>query len=438
MFDLKKGRVLIAVWLALALLVTGICDTGTSAAVAGKKKDREVKLYLETPVKRLQKMRKATSEEWNWFQNDIGAYEVAQKIRKKGREPGEGIVVAILDTGVDTTHPALEGSLWTNKAEENGIVGVDDDGNGYVDDIYGANVCNPAQPMCDVGGHGTQLAGVMVMHSPMSTGVAPGVKVMSVRIGSEREFTLTDAIAGVRYAVENGADIINMSFAAQVDAERLREALLEASKTCVLVAAAGNEVSAAVTPAYPAGYDFVTGVMSYGNTGMLSSFTNWDVEPGKGVDYDVAAPGEKIITSSRNGKYVASDGTSHATAIVSGTMAVALSELRYRGVYMEPLQFRSWFLSSLKKKTESDPFHSFRTYPKLSMTDVYNQAKKEKPAPTPKPTPTPPVQTPEPVMTPAPTVNPKDLLDSDSPFDEEFYERKDGPAPTPTSGFLEE
>ena len=132
-------------------------------------------------------------------------------------DPQKEIVVAVLDSGIDLTHDDLKKRLWVNKAEEHGLPNVDDDKNGFVDDIHGYNFISKNPNVQDDLGHGTQCAGIIaaeVNNGIGIVGIAPShVKVMAVKtIGKAGIFNLESAVAGIYYAVDNGAKVINMYF----------------------------------------------------------------------------------------------------------------------------------------------------------------------------------------------------------------------------------
>ena len=156
------------------------------------------------------------------------------------------IIVAVIDTGVDYTHPDLAANMWVNSQETPGN-GVDDDGNGFVDDIHGANVVsnqhtgNPA----DDHGHGTHVAGIIAAQAGNNlggVGVAHNVQVMAIKAAQYSGVLATSDIAeGIYYAIEQGADIINMSFGGYARSQVEEDALAVAFGQAVLVAAAGND-----------------------------------------------------------------------------------------------------------------------------------------------------------------------------------------------------
>lgn len=132
-----------------------------------------------------------------------------------GDTSGEGTVVAVIDTGVDYKHEDLKDNIWMNSAELFGQDGVDDDGNGYVDDIYGYSfVSNTPDPMDD-NGHGTHVAGIIAMadNNTGGVGIAYKSKIMSIKAGqADGSLSSTDIAKAINYASSNGADVINMSF----------------------------------------------------------------------------------------------------------------------------------------------------------------------------------------------------------------------------------
>ena len=250
---------------------------------------------------------------------------------------GAGVVVAIIDSGIDREHPDLASQLWRNPEEADGLAGVDDDGNGYVDDVTGWDFTDaPGLPgdgdfrfrdpdPDDESGHGTHVAGIVAAAAGNGigvAGVAPGVKLMVLRAGftvSGSGFLEDDDIAAAAvYAVDQGADILNMSFGDPVSSPVIRDVVRYArSAGCLVVAAVGNEGSDEVF--YPARMEEVVAVAAADDEGQPLAFSNW------GYSVDVAAPGLDVHGPVPGGEYAQRSGTSMATAHVSGIAAVAWS-----------------------------------------------------------------------------------------------------------------
>jgi subtilisin family serine protease len=210
------------------------------------------------------------------------------------------IIVAVVDTGVDYQHPDLAANIWTNTAEANGVTGVDDDGNGYIDDIHGYDfVMSDGDPM-DRYGHGTHVAGTIAAIGNNALGVV-GVnwhcKIMACRFldASGSGYT-DDAISAINYAVANGAKIINNSWGGGDYSTLLEDAITNARDHGVLfVAAAGNDASDNDTvPFYPASYNVsnVIAVAATNRYDALSSFSNFGHNT-----VHLGAPGEEILSS---------------------------------------------------------------------------------------------------------------------------------------------
>ena len=222
--------------------------------------------------------------------NAIKAWEYMKSQGVPGGDPT--VTVAVIDTGVDYNHEDLRANMWTNPNEIPGN-GIDDDGDGYVDDVYGANVLDGAtgadagDPMDDHG-HGTHVAGIIAASNNHkgSMGIAYNCKIMAIKAGNGSGYFTNSAIAkAVTYAYEHGADVINMSFGGSGISYVVQEALETAYERCVLVAAAGNDgmpneptLSLPAKPSYPGAFPFVVGVMSESPLYKESTFTNFDVK----------------------------------------------------------------------------------------------------------------------------------------------------------------
>lgn len=263
----------------------------------------------------------------------------------KKEAPGKGTVVAVIDTGVDYTHKDLADNIWVNEGEIPGN-GIDDDGNGYVDDVHGVDFVDGDSDPMDEHGHGTHVAGIIAMTpgNGGGVGVAYGAKIMCVRAGQANgSFASTDIAKAIKYAADNGADVINMSFGGTGRSYLVESALQDAFPSCVLVAAAGND-GLPTTDAksagyllneniYPAGYKYVLGVMATDNNQSLAYFSNWDFIEGQNCEYEMAAPGVNIYSTLPGNRYACWSGTSMATPNVSAAAAILRSKYTDKSKY---------------------------------------------------------------------------------------------------------
>lgn len=240
---------------------------------------------------------------------------------------GAGAVVAVLDTGADMSHPDLQGAFWTNPAEIAGN-GIDDDRDGYVDDIHGADIVNDDGDPADDEGHGTHVAGVIAARAGNGiggAGLAPDAKIMLVKVLDEhRSGTASGLAEGIRYAIAHGATIINTSVNGDGTSRPLQEAIRAAGAAgALVVASAGNDGrNIDLTPSYPASYPdpSIVSVASVGRSGDLSSFSNRGL-----VAVDIAAPGEDVLSTASTDDYELRSGTSMSAPYVSATLALMQS-----------------------------------------------------------------------------------------------------------------
>lgn len=241
------------------------------------------------------------------------------------------VVVAVPDTGVDYHHRDLQGSLWFNEAELDGVPGVDDDGNGYVDDIRGYDfIANDSDPLDDHG-HGTHCVGIIAARTDNGldvAGVCWNARVMVLKMLDHEGYgTASQAIEALYYAVAGGAQVISCSWGEEIDSQAVQEAVAYARyQGVVVLAAAGNDASS--MPYYPAAYPEVIGVAGTDKTDgrqYASNFGDW---------VDVAAPGDGIFSLRAAGTSVGAawnafttrlSGTSMATPHVAGACALLLS-----------------------------------------------------------------------------------------------------------------
>lgn len=243
-------------------------------------------------------------------------------------------VIAVLDTGVDWLHPDLKNKIWINKGEipNNGI---DDDGNGLVDDIRGWDWINNDNNPMDDNSHGTHVAGIAAAESNNNIGIA-GInwkaKIMPVKVLNNNGYGDVSRLAqGISYAANKKANVINMSLGYYWRSNTVESALQNALvKGCLLVAAAGNDRFSIYDynldgprAMYPAALSYVLGVQS-----SDGAYTNYDPDgpiyskAEEGLNYELSAPGTGIISCIPGGGYRVLSGTSMAAPIVSGSIAL--------------------------------------------------------------------------------------------------------------------
>ena len=280
----------------------------------------------------------------------------------EGLEP---VTVAVIDSGVDWFHPDLpQSSLWRNQGEIPAN-GIDDDGNGYVDDLIGWNFIDDDKSPWDQDGHGTFVAGVIAAGSNNGTGIMginPAARIMALKaldaFGNGHASMIAEAIA---YAVDNGAKVINLSLGGRKFTEVERLAIEHANDNGVLVVAAAGNLGASVADYSPAGLQGVVTVTATDRNDNRAGFSNW------GPAVDIAAPGVDVLSlRARNTDllahipdvtyetgagvvgedraYFRASGTSFAAPIVAGTASLILA----RNPDLTAGQVRQMILNSAK------------------------------------------------------------------------------------------
>ena len=292
-------------------------------------------------------------------------------------ELNKEVVVAVLDSGMDLDHPDLAANVWIN-IDEIADDGIDNDGNSYIDDIFGWDfVASDNSPYPDIGddfdyaavNHGTVIAGIIAASRNDSgiIGIAPEAKIMPLRVldekGSGNTLVLSQAI---EYAIENGADIINFSLVGEFYDKLLQDAIKKAyDNGIMIVAASGNQekegISLDIDPRYPVcdidGVNRVFGVAAVNKDKVLASFSNYGE-----ACIDISAPGEDFYSTTY---YDATkprlktfykggwNGTSVAAPTVSATMA--LIKMQYPE--LRPYDIYNIITTSSQDLSEENPFH---------------------------------------------------------------------------------
>ncbi|MBI2932800.1 MAG: S8 family serine peptidase [Planctomycetes bacterium] len=240
------------------------------------------------------------------------------------------VVVGVVDTGIDYTHPDLAANMWLNSDEIPGN-GVDDDGNGRVDDRYGYDFANNDGNPMDDHYHGTHVAGTIGAVGNNGVGVSGvcwTVRLMALKfLGASGSGSLSGAVSAIQYAIANGAHVLSNSWGGGGYSQALRDAIAAAHNAgIVFVAAAGNRNTDAMF--YPAGYPNVIAVAATNHNDAKAFFSNY------GFHIDVAAPGVSVYSTKPSNQYGALSGTSMACPHVSGLAAL----LKSRNAMLTPDQ----------------------------------------------------------------------------------------------------
>lgn len=278
-------------------------------------------------------------------------------------------IIAVIDTGIDVNHEDLKNNLWMNpgesgldaKGRDKASNGVDDDGNGFIDDVHGWNFVSGNNNLEDNHGHGTHIAGIIGAEASNKkgiSGVAPNVSLMVIKYFDPKvpnTDNLKNTIASIRYAVKMGAHIINYSGGGTDYSQDEYDAVASAAaKGILFVAAAGNERSNSDQHHYyPADYGLknIISVTAIDPTTQVLPSSNYGV-----LTVDIAAPGQNILSCLPNNSYGLMTGTSQATAFVSGAAALVMS---HKDQYYQATEVKNYILatgdtsSSLLAKTRT-------------------------------------------------------------------------------------
>lgn len=270
-------------------------------------------------------------------------------------------IVAVIDTGLDTNHGVFKDSnaIWVNQAELNGQSGVDDDGNGFVDDVNGYNFFAHTANVMDDNEHGSHVAGIVIgLGESITTNPIreTRIQIMPLKfLDQNGSGTTSDAITAITYAVNNGAKVINNSWGGSAYSRALHEVYTYAyNHNVVIVSAAGNSSqNIDAIPMYPAALDTPSNisVASTTDSDSLSSFSNYS---SSGLVH-VSAPGSSILSAVPAGGYTCSypgcfkymSGTSMAAPFVAGLAALVireapqLSAYQVKGIILANVDYKS-------------------------------------------------------------------------------------------------
>lgn len=293
-----------------------------------------------------------------WGLKNIGSKDSEGKVGVQGMDinmdkawdiqtGSKKMVVAVIDTGIDYNHPDLKDNMWVNKAELNGQPGVDDDGNGVIDDIHGYNAVNNSGDPLDDQGHGSHCAGTIGAKANNGIGISGvnwDVSLMAVKfLDSEGSGTSEDAIKAIDYATKMGARVMSNSWGGGPKSTALLNAIKRSQRAGALfIVAAGNEYNNNDSyPTYPANYNVsnLISVAAIDNQGRKASFSNYGAK-----SVHVGAPGVNIY-STTGGSYDSFSGTSMATPHVAGVAALVWSN----SMDLSAVQIKNTLLSSVKK-----------------------------------------------------------------------------------------
>jgi len=282
-----------------------------------------------------------------------------------GRRP----VIAILDTGVDITHPDLKDNIWTNEKELNGVDGEDDDLDGYVDDLHGWDCVNQTGRLGDWNGHGTHCAGIAAAVANNGIGIVganPDAQIMPVTVlQSDGIGDVGTIIRGLEYCLTHQVDVISMSLGSYSYSKAEELALGKCYHYSVIVAAAGNDGlciypghSCCSKPMFPGAFTFVLGVeASKDYAGQCYSYCGFGEDPYKAnqwracfsnfdddgplytdlaifdeeklYNYELMVPGTNILSTYPGGRYKSMNGTSMATPLAAGAISRLLQTKEY-------------------------------------------------------------------------------------------------------------
>ena len=260
---------------------------------------------------------------------------------------GGAVLIGVIDSGIELNHPDLKNNLFTNPGEIPSN-GVDDDGNGYVDDVHGWDFVNDDNDPDDDSGHGTHVGGIIAASGGNAvgvTGVCWSARMLPLKFLDETGSGATsDAILAIQYAVRMGAKVANASWGSFFYSSALRAAIHEAGEHgLLLITASGNDaLDNELHPHYPSDYDLdnIISVTSTDRNDALSFFADYGAQ-----SVDLGAPGYDVLSTFPGGRYVRLAGTSMSCAFVSGAACLLWS----RAPLMTAGEVKSSILASVDR-----------------------------------------------------------------------------------------
>ncbi len=294
------------------------------------------------------------NKRWGWGKKpDINALKAWDHLRKYGAN--KEIVIAVIDSGINYKHKDLKANIWTNPLELNGKKGVDEDGNGFFDDIYGYDFVNVDGDPMDDNGHGTHCAGVIgAVHNNKIgiAGVMYNIKLMGLKfINRNGQGTTMAAIKAIEYATKQNVDVMSNSWGSSSYSRMLENAIKNASRKGIMfVAAAGNDsYNNDNRSIYPSSYkiDNVVSVGAIKSNGKIAEFSNFGKQ-----SVHVMAPGDKIYSTYR-GLYTSLSGTSMAAPHVAGMLGLLI---QFEGKRPLPLEARNRIIQTSVRTKELNSY----------------------------------------------------------------------------------
>ncbi len=275
--------------------------------------------------------------EYQWGLHEIGYTPLSdpQSAWNFAKFQDKNVIIAVIDSGIDLSHPDIPQFIWTNENEIPGN-GIDDDNNGYADDVSGWNFINENNDLKDLQGHGTFVAGIIAAKWNNGAGIAginPGAVIMPLKVADSEGATNSFRIfRAIHYAVENGARIINISLGGRQISDLEQSALNYARKVGVFVAVASGNVRENISEHGPASANGAFAVGSLDFEGTRSTISNW------GANNGIIAPGDRIVSLLATGMgkkllpslvkkgYYPQSGTSFSTPMVAATASLLLTQ----------------------------------------------------------------------------------------------------------------